>query len=393
MSQEVVDAERLALVPFVDSLKGSSFLSTYRADIRLTPKGLFISEGIVTPLLTAYQAWIAAESKGIAQKTLEKCHQRLFQGEQPERQYLVEGKVVLLGFLVPIPYKNPQQSGLPFYLGSLLSTKNYLHPADPTLKEVKGLTLKQDKNGLEALVKRGEKSLVIPEPVIRNFQQLALGSRYLQRIYPDITTTLSTALRAVVGVVRRSRPVKNSFPMLVPSVVKQNKRKGIRVSGKFLLIEEKGRIEKILELNGRNLSYFLKEELKNAPREALGSFKLTPRERDILGFYDNRGKRTAVHSRALSEFCERIVRARDPRERFAGWFTAGECFERFSSTYQLSQPIEKQKIESVLKAAQVNPYSCRLNGGWIFVVSKDYVVGRTLCKHIRLPGQRRLRAK
>jgi hypothetical protein len=391
VSEEVVDAERVALVPFVESLKGSPFLAAHKSGIRVTPKGLFIEESLVKYLLTTYQSWIAVESKGVAQKTLEKCHQRLFQGEQPERQYLVEGKVVLVGFLVPIPIKSPQQIGLPFYLGSLLSTKSYLHPADPTLKEIKGLQLRHEKSGLEAGVKRGDKELIVTEGVIKSFQKLAIGSRYLQKLFPDITTSLATALRAVVGIIRRSRPVKDSFPMVIPLEVKQNKRKTVRVSGKFLLIEEKGRILKIIELNGRNLSYFLKEELKIAPREALGSLKLTPRERDILGFYENRGKRTAIHSRALAEFCERIVRARDPREKFAGWFTAGQCFERFASTYQLSQPIEKQKIESVLKAAQVNPYSCRLNGGWIFVVTKDWIVSRTLCKHIRLPGQRRIR--
>lgn len=392
MSEEVVEAERLALIPFVESLKGTPFLLTHKAIVRVTPKGLFVAETIVKDLLVTYQGWIAAESKGVAQKTLEKCHQRLFQVDQPERQYLVEGKTVLVGFLVPIPIKNPQQSGLPFYLGSLLSTKTYLHPADPSLKEIKGLTLRHERSGLEARVKRGDKELVITEGVVKAFQQLAAGSRYLQKIYPDITTSLATALRAVVGIVRRSRPVKDTFPMVVPAEVKQNKKKTVRVSGKFLLIEEKGRISRVVELNGRNLSYFLKEELKNAPREALGTFKLLPRDRDILGFYDLHGKRTAIHSRALSEFCERVVRARDPREKFSGWFTAGQCFERFASTYQLSQPIEKSKIEPVLRAAQVNPYSCKLNGGWIFVVTKDWVVARTLCKHIRLPGQRRLRS-
>jgi len=168
-----------------------------------------------------------------------------------------------------------------------------------------------------------------------------------------------------------------------------SKGKSVRAAGKFLFIEEKGVVLRCIEMSGRNLSSFLREELVRAPREKLGSFKLTPKHRDLMGFYESRGKRTSVHARAYAEFNELIRRAREPRERFNGWFTSAECFERFSSFLQLSQPIEKSKISGALERFGVAGDSFRIYGGWIFVLSREQTVMRTVAKHIRLPGQRR----
>jgi hypothetical protein len=163
----------------------------------------------------------------------------------------------------------------------------------------------------------------------------------------------------------------------------------MRAAGKFLFIEERGTLQRVLELNGRNLSGFLREELVRAPKEKLGSFKLTPKHRDLMGFYDLRGRRASVHARAYGEFAELIRRAREPRERFPGWFTSAECFERFSSFYQLAQPIEKRKISGALERFGVSGDSFKIHGGWIFILSREQTVMRVIAKHIRLPGHRR----
>jgi hypothetical protein len=389
IAKETTPDERASLLPFVESLKGNKGFEPHRPFIRVTPKGLFVAEKLVSEVLRCYQAWIAAASNGVAQKSIEKCRQRLFDGEEPERQYLIEGKNVLTGFLIPLPIKIPQQYGVPFYLGSLLPTSNYLHPADPLLQAIKGLELKHEKGGIEAHVARRDKSLIIPELIIRNFAQQAKYSRYLQRLFPDITHSLSTSLRVLVGLARRSRALPKGYPIVVPADVHKSRTNSVRMSGKFLLIEERGRVLRILELNGRNLSGFLRDELRTSPKQHLGSLRLTPKERDLLGYYESNRQRTSIHSRAFAEFSDSLRRTRDPRERFSGWFTAGECFERFASFFQLSQPIEKRKIEVVLNSFGITGHSYRMHGGWIFVMSRDGVVLRAIAKHIRLPGQRR----
>jgi hypothetical protein len=171
--------------------------------------------------------------------------------------------------------------------------------------------------------------------------------------------------------------------------VKVSKTKEPRVAGKFLFIEEKGVHTRIIELHGRHLSSFLRAELVRAPREKLGSFKLTPKHRDLMGFYETGGRRTSVHARAFAEFAELIRRAREPRERFSGWFTAADCFERFSSLFQLAQPIERKKIAQSLERFGIEGSNFKICGGWIFALSREGTVMRTVARHIRLPGHRR----
>jgi hypothetical protein len=389
VTEQSQNDDRGALVKFLGTLRYTKGFEPIRDLVRIVPKGLFVDERGVEVIIELYRAWILEESKGVAQKTHEKCRQRLFGDNQLGRQYLVEGKNVLAGFLLPIPLSDPQQFGLPYYLGSLLSTQNYLHPGDPLLRNIKGVELKQGKGGLEAIVQRRGGTLTVPDAILKSFFNLASSSRFLQRRYPEIERNLSVCLRTLVGLARRARAVPRSFPLIIPFDVGASKAKSVRAAGKFLFIEEKATLQRVIELNGRNLSNFLREELMRAPREKLGSFKLTPKHRDLMGFYEARGRRSSIHARAYAEFAELIRRAREPRERFSGWFTSAECFERFASFYQLAQPIEKGKISGALDRFGVNGDSFKIYGGWIFVLSREQTVMRVIAKHIRLPGHRR----
>lgn len=383
------DQGRTSILAFISALKANKGFEPHRSYIRVVPKGLFVDERGVDAVIGTFQAWIKVVSQGAADKTSEKTKQWLFECSEPERLYLVEGRTVLAGYLIPITVPTPQSFGLPYYLGSLLPAAGYLHPSDPELADIKGLEVKQGRLGLEALVRRRNTQLIIPETVLKSFRQLAEESRFLQRRYPGSEKSLLISVRALVGLVRRARVVPKNFPLYVPYDVKVSKTKQVRVAGKFLFVEEKGVVIRILELHGRHLSDFLRSELTRAPREKLGSFRLTPKHRDLMGFYDVRGRRVSVHARAFAEFAELVRRARDPRERFVGWFTAADCFEKFSSLYQLSQPIERRKIAQSLERFGIEGHSFRLCGGWIFSLSKEGTVMRTVARHIRLPGHRR----
>ncbi len=380
---------RQSIVSFIESLKGTKSFEASRNRIRVVPKGLFVDERGVDAVVAAFQTWVHTAAQGAADKTTEKTKQWLFESSEPERFYLVEGRNVMAGYLVPVPVQTPQAYGLPFYLGSLLPAAEYLHPGDPTLQGVKGLELRQGRLGIEALIKRRDKQILVPEAVLKSFRHVAEGSRFLQRRYPGSEKSLLVSLKALAGLARRARLVPKTFPLYVPYDVKTSKTKEPRVSGKFLFIEEKGVVIRIVELHGRHLSSFLRAELTRAPREKLGSFKLTPKHRDLMGFYEVGRNRVSVHARAFAEFAELIRRAREPRERFSGWFSAADCFEKFSSLYQLSQPIDRKKIAQSLERFGIEGSSFKICGGWIFALSREGTVMRTVARHIRLPGHRR----
>jgi hypothetical protein len=389
MTNEAQSEERASLVKFLMAVKGEKSFEPKRSLIRVVSKGLFVDERVLADLTELYQGWILKESDGVAQKSLEKCRQRLFEGKQPERMYLVEGRAALAGFVIPIPLQHPQQFGLPFYLGSLLSTKDYLHPSDPVLATLKGVEIRHAPGGFEAILQVRDKRVTVPDKVVRAFREQAQQSRFLQKRYPGSEANLAVSLRALAGLLRRARVVPRAFPLLVPRDVLKGKGKVVRAAGKCIFVEERGVLQRALEMNGLNLSLFLRAELQGAPREKLGSFRVTSAHRDILGFYQGAGKRTGVHARAFAEFAELIRRAREPRERFTGWFTAAECFEKFSSFFQLSQPIERRKIDQVLERFGGKADRFHIYGGWIFAISQQSTVMRTIAKHIRLPGHRR----
>jgi len=389
MTVNVQTEERGQLLAFLNSLKANKGAEGLRPHIRVVSKGLFVDERGISALVELYHLWLERESQGIARKPLDKCFQWLFQEREPLRYYLVEGKNTLIGSIIPIPISNPQQFGLPYYLGSLLSASDYLHPADPILNKIPKLEVARGKGGAEWIVLTRGSKIVVTEKLARDFSLLIKSSRFVERRYPDAMKTLAGALQLLVTLVRRSRPVPRSFPLIVPFDVKSSKSKGVRMAGKFMFIEERGALVRILELNGRNLSGFLRSELVRAPREKLGSFKLTPKHRDLMGFYESFGKRRSVHARAFAEFEEAIRRTRDARERFQGFFSSAECFEKFSSLYQMSTPIEAHKIRSTIERYGVSGHSYTACGGWIFVLDRGQVLVRVIARHIRLTGHRR----
>lgn len=389
MTEQGRPEERAQLLSFLASLKSNKGAQALLSSLRVLSKGLFVEERAISAVVEHYQAWLERESQGVAHKSTEKTFQWLFEGKQPTKHYLVEGKNVLVGFVIPVALTNPQQFGLPYYLGSLLSADTYIHPADPVIARIPKLQARQGKAGLEFVVSTRGSQLVILEKSVREFAQVAAASRFVERRYPEALKTLAGTLKVLVALVRRSRPISKNFPIVVPIDVKNSKTKTVRMAGKFMFIEERGLFLRTIELSGINLSGFLRAELVRAPREKLGSFKMTPQHRDLMGFYEAFGKRRSVHARAFAEFEEAVRRTRDVRERFQGFFTSAECFEKFSQWYQLSQPIDFHKIKGAIERFGVKGESYQLYGGWIFAFDRSHTLVRCVGRHIRLPGHRR----
>jgi hypothetical protein len=374
-----------SILQFLASLKSNRDFEHTRSQVRVTPHGVFVSNLALDRLCAEFQTWLIKVSQGAADKSLDKTKQWLLQSNTPEKLYLIEGKVLLTGVLIPAPIKNPQSLGLPFYLGSLLKAGDYLHPSDPELNEIKGVTVSRGSLGLEVSIKRRDGVLKISEPLIKSFRSLAISSPYLKRRYPDSDRDLLSALKGLVSLLKRARAVPRGYPIIVPNQVISSKNSRVRAAGKFLFIENaRNEVVRIIEAHGRNLSDFLRDELRTAPRDKLGSFRLTPKSRDTLGYYQHSAnKQAAVHARAFTEFAQAIRLARDPRERFKGWFNAADCFERFASIYQLAQPIERHRITQTISQYGLEGHTFKINQGWIFALSREGTVLRCVAKHLR----------
>lgn len=387
VTQEQSEQRQTLLVDFLRSLRRHKPFEEHRGFIRILPRGIFVDDRGSKPFLETFQAWRHEVSHGAADKTEEKTRQWLFETSTPERMYLVEGRSSLVGALIPVEIQAPQQYGLPYYLGSLLPASQYLHEGDPDIQAIAGIIVRRSANGIEVEVQRRHGPLVVSEDIIKSFASIAKGSRYLQRRYPESESKLIATLKALVSIVKRARVVPKNVPMIVPHAVKRETSKQVLVAGKFLFVVQSRRISLIVELNGRHLSEFIRVELSKAPKKRFGSFQLLPRHRDLMGFYRVGSAKNSVHARAFSDFVELIRRTREPKERFAGWFTAMECFEKFSMIFQTAQPIEKKMIAGFLKKTNIDGHSFRICDGWIFALSRDRTVMRTTARHIRTRKQ------
>lgn len=387
VTEEQSQQRQTLLVDFLQFLRRAKPFEEHRPLIRILPKGIFVDDRGFRPFLEAFQGWRHELTHGAADKTEEKTRQWLFETPTPERMYLVEGRSSLVGALIPVEIKAPQQYGLPYYLGSLLPASGYLHEGDPEIQAIPGITVRRSATGLEVEVQRRHGNLIVSEDIIKSFASIAKGSRFLQRRYPESDSNLIATLKALVSIVKRLRVVPKNIPMIVPYAVKRESSKQVLVAGKFLFIAEGLRVKMIVELNGRHLSTFLSDELSKAPKKRFGSFHLTSKHRDLLGFYQVGGIKNSVHARAFSDFVELIRQSREPKERFTGWFTAMDCFERFSMTFQTAQSIEKKMILSSLKKTNIEGASFRISDGWIFALARDKTVMRTTASHIRAKKQ------
>lgn len=383
MATESAHDREVSLLEFVGFLRRAKVADEFRDLIRLTPRGIFVDSRCVTSVTEVFQNWRRNLTSGAAEKSIEKTGQWLFQSLAPNKLYLLEGKNALIGFLIPVEITAPQGYGISYYLGSLLPASEYLHESDPDVQKIEDLIVRRQNTGLEFELSLRGSSIIFSEKIIRVFSEIAKGSRFLQRKYPGSESSLVLSLKGFVTILRRARIVPKNIAMLVPYSVKRDRSQGILISGKFLILQKNKTIVDVIELNGRHLSSFLSQELNKAPREKLGSFRMTPEQRDVLGFFRVGSSKTAVHTRALADFAELIQRSREPREKFSGWFTPLECFEVFAMKFQTAQPIEKRKIVATLKQLRIEGTSFRIVDGWIFALSREKSLLRVGARHIR----------
>lgn len=382
--------DRSELMDFIPYLKSLKDFEPLRHFIRVTPRGLFVENSVTETVVALYQKWFHEFTRGEVSRTIDKSRVRLFGDQKPDPQYLVEGKTVLLGVLASGTVQNPQQTGLPYYLGALVSSRQFLHPKDPQLAALPGLSIRTTQTGSEISVQLRDRALKIPKFVLDDFAHTAALSPFLVRRNPGMDQSLAIALRVLVSVASRARPVRKDAAILVPHRFQNARNATIRLSRKFLLVEQSGELKFIAELNGRNLSEFLRNELSSGPKQSLGSFRLSSRRAPNIGEFHIKGVTFTLRPRAFAEFVEFITRAKDPREKFNKAYTTQECFEKFSSFFQLAQPFDRRKLEKALGDRGITARDVRVYGGWIFAISKRGVITRVAARHIRLPRPRKM---
>jgi hypothetical protein len=352
-----------------------------KESLRATHRGLFVEEKFVDKLSKAYQEFLEKQTKGEIHKSEEKAKKRLFGSLDPEGYYLIEGKNCLSGFLVAYELKEPQKLGLPYYLGSLSSKKNFLHPEDPVISGLKDVEIISEASGAGLKIKAGNQYFSVSPAVLGYFIGVARNSHRTMREFPELEDSLGVQCRAFVSLFRKARPIPGDKLLLVPEAYSMSSKYDFRLLGSTVFITDKRQnVLSVYGLQGKDLYRLFRREFNSIRNKRLGSFEIYNEKHKLLGTFRYSERQYQLSTQALMDFTLEISRSPDKKDNLKGVLTAKRVFERYSEIFQTSQPIQRGLVKSYLEKFKKPISECRINGVWIFVIGHDAVIEATVPK-------------
>ena len=381
-----IHAEEVSLLPFIRDVKTLFKIEEMKDKLRVTPAGLFIDEGLRPKLIEKYQEWLLKKTQGAVVKSERKCFKRLFGSEEPPEYYLVEGKNCLLGYLVACPVQQPQSMGIPFYLGSLTETRNYVHPRDPRLAAMENLELAATSDGMELQVQVRGRTYRMQTPFLLTLRELAEHSPHLLRQFPELPHALRETVRAAVKLLKRAALVEKKQQILVPQRLANAKQMFFLRSGTLVFAAERGeRLVECYELKGASLNHLIRQDLRavtgGQKRGAhLGSLEIIPRDPRRIGSLRIRGEQFFVAPRALQDFVERVLDYPPLRSRLPARYTVAMCIEEFCVICQQSEQIAKAKIARHVEQLKLKANRFYTYERWLLVIGDGNTILRCIDK-------------
>ncbi len=373
---------------FLESIRKYFPIETLRESVRVTPKGLFVQHAFREQIVEAYQKWLESLGFPAPARTTNKVRRRLFGGDNPALFFLAEGKNVIAGNLAGAQIQQPQRYQLPHYLGSLTDSRTVLSPHDPVFSSFEGVTAAQGAKGIEVSVTLGPDTVVLTMEGIKEFVSRAEHSPRTMKEFPELKNSQSESLRALVVLLRKSRPVAlDKTPRLMPRHLVDQKKLAMRAVGSYEFIFAQGnRLISVLDLKGKNLSYFVWREMSAVRQKGerrIGIFDLASERDRYIGTFNMRGEKIRLSTHALAGFVEHVGESPEKRDRFTKNFSVRDCFEKFSVLFQTAQPIEGKLIQTFVSDFRQRGTRFTVNGAWIFVLSPDRLITHCLARHAR----------
>jgi hypothetical protein len=357
------------LLHFFATLKDSFPVEIQRESLRITPHGLFVQDRVVSQLVARYQEWFQKHTGDTTPRSEHKCYKRLFGSESPGQKYLLEGKLCLRGLLVECHVQEPQKCRIPYFLSSLVSTDEYLHPSDPALREIAGLEVKPNGSEIEFTYRARQEAVIFSQSHLRAFLELLKHSD--DRTVSEDPLSLTAALKIMLGHLDRMHPAKVKLGLLVPQAFPPEKKYQYMLSGTFVFVLDRKRcLTSCYEMRARNMHHFVRNECSHF-RDSLkgrrqGAFELFDRRNKHLGCFSIWKGQYTVETHAFLQFLKGLSRTPPQSERFAHFYLVQEALEEFSTLVQTSQPITFQKVASSLDSNRHSKLRLRINEGWIF---------------------------
>lgn len=233
-----------------------------RADLRVTPRGLFIHKDTLPVVMENYRDWLRHVAPHVDEPTPHRMLKRMFGTSEPELLYLIEPKRALIGHLIEAPLKNPAQLGLPVYLGSLEDARTRVHPRDPLVQCIPHLKALMTPSGTQfELTVQGTRVLFDTEILGLFGRLLENNPRLRPQGFPEGAPALREVLRALIHHLGEARMAPENQRLLLPSkLVKDNRLRCVVHGALFFPLLSDGRIATVIDREGRNLMAFIRYE-------------------------------------------------------------------------------------------------------------------------------------
>ncbi len=337
--------------------------------MRVTKHGLFVAEELLGQILQKYGPWFQEKTgHGLSAQKVEK---RLLGEDEPTLYYLIERKSCIAGYLIACPGLNHDKLNVPFFLGSLSSAADSIHPRDPKLQTLSGVEAVVDDQGFRLqLPASGGRLTVLPEriasfaPAIRSFLKHGLHQVEQPRTGRDLVLALAK-------LVQRMRPVTKDQSFLAPLVI-EGRATLLRWKAVVAVVSADATLQSLYELRGRGFTIFLENELALLAQKIRGeripnfTAHRGGRPGSDIGEYAIGPDQYSLSSQALTQFALGIPREIDGSVVFHSPYTIRELFLKFIELLKSSTFVDAARVPQLVRSASPREAGFRQNKEWYF---------------------------
>ncbi|MCB0332363.1 MAG: hypothetical protein KDD55_02620 [Bdellovibrionales bacterium] len=348
---------------------------------RLTPNGLFISEHLLTPLLGAFSTWHQEHHEKHTVLDHAKGIKKLFHSDKPQLSYLLDGKTCLVGFLIPGTFHERDKLPFPFYRGSLLEAKNYLHMRDPFLKELRDAEEVTDAKGFRIKIISGQTPLFVTNQVLLHFAELARASNQFVKRHPAVVESIRAVIPALCSLWRKAPKVSKEKKLLIPHEWRGNKSVTFHFAGEFIFVVDKEHsLVGVFGSKGKNLHELLISEFNDLKKKSKGkrlrSFSFEHKGRCLGTVPSERDGTFLVEPTAFKEFIDKAVAHTETRKKLPHLYTVRDCLELLGQTFHQTDWSEPYQLPRNCIREGIPDARYRTTKDWVFVLrGKRNIIG------------------
>lgn len=376
------DSSDSTISEFLHTLSELVATADQKNHLRSTYDGIFIAMPFVKEIVNLFKNWFEKKTAGEITRTEKKCTKRLFGSITPQQYYLVEGKSCLMGYLIPYPVKEPQKLKLPYYLGSLLDTQTYLHPKDPLLEQLNGVTALTSNSGVRFQIKIRQQLFEVNTPSLTEFAKvISTASHHTNDNSKnmDQAPSLRTALPLFVKLFQHSRPLEQNWRLLIPAIYERQAGISFRQNRDWIfIVNNHSQLISCYQLHGRNLFRFIWREYvafrQHSRSQRIGNFELRAKKSNYCGVFKLGNSIYVLPPQTLKQFIEQISASRKLRDGMPARYTVGDCLHKFCSCFQRISLTQPQSRPASTKGHPLKERQYTSPSGWIFTVNHRHII-------------------